>query len=194
MSKNKYGQKRTVPFRRKREGRTDYRRRLALLKSGLPRLVIRRTRNTVTCQVVEFSPDGDKVLASSSSRNLESFGWRYHPGNMPSAYLTGLLLGQKAKKAGIEKAVLDLGLQTHGGRVFATLKGVLDAGVDVPSSDEGFPSDERMSGKHIADYAAKLKEDQDIYKRRFAYYLKQGVKPEDIVSIFNEVKDKILAV
>ncbi|MDK2384746.1 MAG: 50S ribosomal protein L18, partial [Candidatus Korarchaeota archaeon] len=30
-----------VRFRRRREGKTDYKKRLALLKSGLPRMVVR---------------------------------------------------------------------------------------------------------------------------------------------------------
>lgn len=194
MSKSKYGQKRTVPFRRKRESKTDYRRRFAMLKSGEPMLVVRKHANTVICQVVEYSPDGDRIVAAASSRDLKKLGWKGHPGNTPSAYLTGLLLGQKAKKK-VKSAVFYLGLQSSmpGSKVYAALKGAIDAGIEVPHGEKALPSDERISGKHIVDYAAKLKSDKAAYDRQFSAYAKQGVKPEELVKAFDDMKKKILA-
>lgn len=195
MARTKYGKKRTVPYRRKRESRTNYKKRLALLKSGQNRLVIRRSLNTITAQIVKYGPDGDKVVASATSRELGKIGWKAHKANLPSAYLTGLLLGVKAKKAKENKAVLDLGLQIpiKGGRLFAALKGAIDAGMDIVHTEDALPSDERISGKHITEYASKLKEDRERYARQFSGYTKQGFKPEDISTMFEDTKKKILA-
>ena len=43
--------KHVLPYRRKREGRTNYKKRLALLKSGQPRLVIRRSNRYLQFQL-----------------------------------------------------------------------------------------------------------------------------------------------
>ena len=49
--------------------------------------------------------------------------------------------------------MLDIGLRTpvKGGNLFAALKGMLDAGVDVPHGEEVIPSEDRLAGKHISD-------------------------------------------
>ncbi len=143
-----------VPFRRRREGKTDYRKRLALVKSGKPRLVVRIKNRQVIAQLIEYDPKGDKVLASATSHELKKFGWDGHPGNAPSAYLTGLLLGTRALKAGYKEAILDIGLHTpvHGSNVFAALKGALDAGMDIPHSEDALPPEERINGSLIAEY------------------------------------------
>ncbi|NIP36754.1 MAG: 50S ribosomal protein L18, partial [Thermoplasmata archaeon] len=59
-----------VPFRRRREGKTDFRKRLRHLRSGMPRLVVRRTLTKTIVQVAEYSPEGDRVLAQASSPEL----------------------------------------------------------------------------------------------------------------------------
>ena len=192
---SKYGTMRTVPHRRKREGRTNYKKRLTLLRSGQPRLVIRKALGTVTVQVIEYNQDGDKVLVSANSTELDKMGWKAHKANLPSAYLTGLLIGVKSKKKNVKKAVLDLGLQTpiRGGRLFAALKGAVDAGMDLNCGKEAFPSDDRISGKHIAAYAAKLKGDKEAYNRQFSRCIKQGMNPEDMPKLFDAAKKKILS-
>lgn len=146
---------RKIPHRRRREEKTDFRLRLRLLKSGKPRLVVRRSLNNMVCQVVKYNPKGDRVLASSDSRELKKLGWRHHCGNLPSAYLTGLLCGARAKKEKVQELVLDLGLYTSvkGSRLYACLKGALDSGLKIPHSGEILPSEDRLSGRHIADYA-----------------------------------------
>lgn len=142
-----------LPFRRRREGRTDYRTRLALLKSRKPRVVVRRTSRNVTVQFAEFHPDGDRILAQATAQELAGLGWGGSPTSTPAAYLTGLLAGMRAKEAGVEEGVLDIGRRrpTRGGRVFGALKGVLDAGVDVPHGDDVLPADERLAGAHLGD-------------------------------------------
>jgi len=46
-------------FSRRRKGVTNYRKRLALLKSGLPRAVVRFTNAKVTVQITNFEGKGD---------------------------------------------------------------------------------------------------------------------------------------
>jgi len=98
-------------YRRKAEGKTDYRRRLKLLISGIPRLVIRRTNKNMIVQVVEYSDDGDHVLLTANSSELKKLGWKHATANLPAAYLTGMLAAKKAKEKKVKKAIVDLGLQ-----------------------------------------------------------------------------------
>ncbi|MEM2963721.1 MAG: 50S ribosomal protein L18 [Candidatus Anstonellales archaeon] len=184
-----------VPHRRRREQRTDYRKRLALLKSGKPRFVVRASLNTITCQVVLHNPKGDKTIASATSLELKKFGWKGHTGNLPAAYLTGLLCGQRAKKERIKEAVLDTGLHasTKGSRIYAALNGALDSGLKIPHSDVILPSEERIKGKHISEYASLLKDkNPKEYERRFSQYLKKSLAPEVIAEHFEEVRNKLL--
>ncbi len=142
-----------VGFRRRREGKTDYRRRQKLLRGGTPRAVVRKTLNQTLVQIVEAEAAGDRVLASARSLDLKEHGWSVGTGNVPAAYLTGYLAGKRALAKGVKGAVLDIGLQepTRGGRVFAALQGLLDAGVQVPHSKDILPDKERIRGAHIGD-------------------------------------------
>jgi large subunit ribosomal protein L18 len=140
-----------VPFRRRREGRTDYRHRAALLRGGVARLVVRKSNKHIRVQFIEYDDKGDRVLATAVSKELEELGWTGSGKSTPGAYLTGMLAGKRAKEKGLEEAVLDIGLRepTKGAVVFAALRGAVDAGIDVPHSEEMVPSGERLSGKHM---------------------------------------------
>lgn len=142
-----------VAFRRRREGRTDYRTRLALIKSRKTRVVVRRGSRTITVQFVDFDEKGDIVRAAATSHDLEQHGWGKSTTATPAAYLTGLLAGSRAKAKGIGEAVLDLGRAqpVKGGRLFAALKGVLDAGVEVPHDTKVLPDPKRLQGEHLPD-------------------------------------------
>ena len=185
-----------VPFRRRREGKTNYHKRLKLLKSKKPRLVVRKTLNHHIAQIIVYDPKGDRTIVSAHTRELiRDYGWKGHTGNTPSAYLLGLLIGYKAKQAGIEEAILDIGLHppTRGSSVFAVLKGAVDAGLNVPHSEEIFPEDYRIRGEHVAEYAKALKEeDEAAYRRQFGGYLVRGLEPEKLPEHFEEVKAKII--
>jgi len=140
----------SVHFRRRREGKTDYAKRLALVKSGKTRLVIRKTNRFVTAQFVDYSEKGDVTIASASSRELQKHGFAGKC-NSPSAYLTAMLAGRRALKKGVKEFILDVGLQsaTKGGVVFAALKGAVDAGLKTNFGEEKMPSAERIAGKHL---------------------------------------------
>ncbi len=140
-----------VKFRRRREGKTNYYRRRRLLQSGSPRLVVRKTNTRVIVQLIEAKVVGDTTVATAVSSELGGFGWRAGIGNLPAAYLTGLLAGLRAKARGLKEAVLDIGLHPPvcGSRLYAALKGALDAGLVIPHNPEVLPDEERMSGEHI---------------------------------------------
>ena len=182
-----------VPFKRRRKNLTNYAKRLALLKSGLPRLVVRKSDKGILVQIISFSETGDKTETSTNSKELDKYGWLAHS-NLPTAYLTGLLCARKAIKKGIKKAVLDIGITkpTKASIPFAALKGAVDAGLDIPH-DAGVFDEERFSGKHIAEYAKKIK-DTDSYKKQFSVYTAKGVSPENITELFESVKSKLQSV
>jgi large subunit ribosomal protein L18 len=63
-------------YKRRREGKTDYAKRLEMLKSRQPRLVVRKSNKCVIVQVVEFGEKGDKTLACANSFDLGKFGFK----------------------------------------------------------------------------------------------------------------------
>ncbi|WP_292485664.1 50S ribosomal protein L18 [Methanohalobium sp.] len=151
------GPRYNVPFRRRREGRTDYHQRLRLLLSDEDRVVVRKSLNNIQIQLITPESDGDDVLLSATSTELKKYGYEESTGNITAAYLTGLLFGLKALDEGYETGVLDIGLHSSssGSRIYASLKGIVDAGMDVPHNPSIFPSEERIRGEHVAEYMDK---------------------------------------
>ena len=141
-----------TPFKRRKEGKTDYQKRLRLLKSYKPRLVIRKSLNYITAQVIKFDGKGDKIFAVANSKELKKLGWNFACDNLPAAYLTGILIGKKSADKKINDAVLDAGLYTSvkGSRIYAAVKGAKDAGLNVTVDDGMLPDDKRIKGEHIA--------------------------------------------
>ena len=137
-----------APFRRRREQKTDYKQRKNLLKSGKPRAVVRISNNHTRVHLSHYEREGDVNTAQTISKELEDYGWEHHTGNLPAAYLTGYLAGHKAESS---EAILDLGLRekNKGGRMFAALKGLIDAGIEIPAGDSIFPEESRLRGEHI---------------------------------------------
>jgi len=146
------------PPRRRREALTNYRARLKLVKSGLPRLVLRRTTRYIIIQLVRSRYGGDECLLTLTSKELARFGWRSSFKSVPAAYLTGLLAGRRIVARGVDRAILDLGLQrrVHGSRLFAAAKGLVESGLELPCGEEVFPSDDRLRGEHIRAYWEQL--------------------------------------
>ena len=177
------GPRYTVPLRRRREGRTNYHQRLRLLKSGKPRLVVRKSNQHVRAQLVTTGPQGDNTIASAVSSDLAEYDWEAPTGNMPAAYLTGLLAGKRATQAGLEEAVLDIGLNspTPGSKVFAVQEGAIDAGLEVPHNDDVLADWERTRGEHIAEYA----DQQDgLYSGEF--------DATDLPEHFDETRERLM--
>ena len=103
-------------------------------------------------QFIEYYPEGDKILVTAISNELiKNYKWKYSTATIPAAYLTGLLAGKKANDKGIKECILDIGRYrpTTGNKLFAALKGVMDAGVDCPHDGTKIPSEDRILGKHL---------------------------------------------
>jgi large subunit ribosomal protein L18 len=108
----------------------------------------------VICQLVSYQEDGDQIISAADGKSLRGkYAWpaKASTKSVPAAYCTGYALAKQVQKAGHDEAVLDIGLaaSTSGNRVFAALKGMVDGGLSVPHSEEIFPSEDRLTGKHI---------------------------------------------
>jgi large subunit ribosomal protein L18 len=185
-----------VPYRRRREGKTNYSLRKKIISSGLPRIVVRKTSKHILVQIVKPDVKGDKVVTSAHSSELrKKYGYLGSLGNLPASYLTGLFCGYRAKAKGVKESVLDIGLQipSKGADVFGVLKGFLDAGVEVPHDERVLPDEERISGQHVAKYAKQVSSNADIYSRLFSAHVKRGLPPENIPDHFATVKKKIIS-
>jgi len=177
----------------KRKGKTNYAKRIGLLKARLPRLVVRISSRNITAQIAEYNADGDKVLFAYSTKSLEKLGWKGARNNIPAAYLLGYLIGSKASKDA-SKVILDIGQRQSiaQSRIYAVVKGLIDAGVEVPVNEEVLPSEDRLLGKHTEAYATSLAEsDKKRYETYFSLYLKNKIKPEELSKHVEAVKGKI---
>jgi len=153
-----HGKRQRLRFKRRRSGRTDYRRRLRMLRGGAPRAVVRVSNTQVMCQLVEFGMGGDSIVASVNGKTLVKHGWPAGASrkSVPACYIAGYALAKSAIAAGHDSAILDIGLasSSSGGRVFAALRGMVDAGLDVPHGADVLPDDDRINGTHIDDSIA----------------------------------------
>jgi len=153
-----HGKRQRLRFKRRRTGRTDYRRRLRMLRGGVPRAVVRVSNTQVTCQLVEFGMSGDSIVASVNGKTLVKHGWPADASrkSVPACYVAGYALAKSAIAAGHDSAILDIGLASSspGGRVFAALRGMVDAGLDVPHGEDVLPDEDRINGTHIDDSIA----------------------------------------
>lgn len=184
------------PPKRRYEGKTDYHKRLKLLKSRKLRVVIRISNNHTRVQLIKSKLGGDQVLISAFSKELSSkYGWNANTGNIPASYLTGYLAGLRAKKNNIQAAIFDLGIFYHRNRVLAACKGLIDAEIEIPYHEEFFPDslEETIKGIHIENYAKKLKSnDPENFEQIFSGYIKKNkVNPLKISQIFSDSIKKI---
>lgn len=148
-------------MRRRREGVTNYHKRLKLLKSGFPRLVVRPSNKGITAQVVRYGEKGDKVECTVNERSLRKLGLELGGNSVPVSYLVGYAAGILAKKKKVEYSILDTGRYNivRGGRISAALKGYVDAGADIPHDESIFPDEDRLNGKHLKNPLGKKLEE-----------------------------------
>jgi large subunit ribosomal protein L18 len=141
--------------KRRLEAKTDYGRRLRLLKGNKPRLVFRRTNKYIITQYIVSESAKDKAVKGISSLELIKYGWpKEMEGSLKSisaSYLTGYLMGKIIQKEKLETPVLDFGMlrMIHKTKSFAFLNGVIDSGVKIPCQKEAFPEKERIVGKNL---------------------------------------------
>ncbi|MFX1338228.1 MAG: 50S ribosomal protein L18 [Promethearchaeota archaeon] len=191
-----HGPRYRVAKRRRYEGKTNYHRRLKLLKSRKLRIVIRASNNHMVVQFVESKKGGDKVLVSAFSKELlKKYNYNANTGNIPASYLTGYLAGLRAKKNNIQEAILDLGIFYHRNRILAAFKGIIDAGIEVPYKEDFFPEnlEQRIKGNHIENYAKILKQSEpEKYDQIFSGYLKKNkINPTKISQTITNTLQKI---
>ena len=175
----------TIKFKRRRQAATNYRKRLGLVKSGLDRVVVRKTNSRIIGQVVSYSEVGDKVKAAVDSNMLKRFGWPSRP-NRPTAYLTGMLLAQRARAGSIDsECVLDIGLSASkkGSIPFIFAKGCVDNGMKLRGTFDA--ADKLYNGSGTASYAAKAGGSQ------FAAYKAQKFELESMPEAFARARDEI---
>ncbi|RMF55289.1 50S ribosomal protein L18 [Candidatus Woesearchaeota archaeon] len=177
----------TVQYRRKREGKTNYKKRLKIVMSGKDRLVIRKSSKHIWAQIIKYLPQGDKVLGSAHSRELLKLGWKASCSNVPAAYLTGLLLAQKIKHP--EELVVDIGIYTpvKKSRIYACLKGARDGGLKFKAEEEIFPGEDRIRGEHISKFASMKKQESQFSK------VSKLIDLTKIQTHFEEIKNKVKA-
>ncbi len=185
-----------VLFRRRRNGRTNYYKRRRLIVSNRLRICVRTSNKHIRIQMIKAELIGDKILSSTYSSELtRNFKWRGGSRNLSAAYLTGFLAGKKALQNDISEGVLDIGVSkaVHGNRLFAVLKGLVDAGLEISHDESVFPPEERIRGEHVANYANYL-EEQGTRKppQQFNLYKKRGLKPQELPAHFEEVKAVII--
>lgn len=100
-----------TPFRRRREGKTDYYQRRKLVvqaknkyHSPKYRLVVRFTNKDIICQIVSSTITGDVVLTAAYSHELPRYGITHGLTNWSAAYATGLLVARRAlQKLGLDE-------------------------------------------------------------------------------------------
>lgn len=160
--------------RRKLEGKTNYKKRIALLKSGRPRLVFRKTNRYIITQYVESKEAQDKTIVGVSSKKLFEYGWpdKFSGSlkSIPASYLTGFLIGKIIKKENLGTPIADSGMTRtiHGNKFFAFLKGVKDSGIGVKCDEKAFPSENRLKGKHLKeDFSKSFEEIKSNIEKKY---------------------------
>ncbi|MEM4719650.1 MAG: 50S ribosomal protein L18 [Candidatus Pacearchaeota archaeon] len=156
-----------MKYKREIEKKTNYRARMALLKSGLLRLVVRKTNRYIIAHIVKSEASQDHTLTYTTSKDLVKYAWPLPLKNLASAYLTGYLLGKKfLKKNKKSKLILDIGLQrsTKGSRIYGVVQGVIDAGVEVLCNKEILPKERvnmEYKNKKIKEIIQEVKKEID---------------------------------
>ena len=182
-------------FRRRRDGKTDYRKRRGLVQGKKPFLTVRVSNKYIYGQIMRPAPAGDLTLCACSSRNLSrQYGWKGSAKNVPAAYLTGYQLGKLAQEQKISGAHLYSGVSrfVHGSRIAAFLGGAREAGLELHFDEKILPDEQRIKGDHIRAYATRLSEDNSSqYNVFFSQILSRGLKPQDYPSHFAEIKASI---
>ena len=136
-------------LRRLREEKTNYKKRGTMLTGKRDFITVNITNQNTQVQILTPGMTGDKVVASAHSRYLLEKGWKGSRKSVPAAYLTGYLAGKKALGKGAKDAIMYTGTRRYTQRMAAALKGIVDAGVKVPSDEKTFPPNDRINGEHL---------------------------------------------
>jgi len=102
-----------VQRRRRREGKTDYKARVKMVRQDKNkfntrkyRLIVRFTNRQCICQVAYATIAGDIVVSHATSKELGKYGITVGLKNYAAAYCTGLLVARRTlKKFGLDEAI-----------------------------------------------------------------------------------------
>jgi len=145
----------SLRFRRRRLGLTDYKKRLALLKSGLDRVVVRKSNNYFTISHVKYNSAGDKVVKSVTSKVLADFGVKKGFSNMASGYLIGFYFAKHLSPKG--EVVLDLGLRKPARKIMSVVRGLHEGGLKTNVNEEKLPNMELINSRYdVSDFVKKI--------------------------------------
>ncbi|RWR92842.1 60S ribosomal protein L5 [Cinnamomum micranthum f. kanehirae] len=193
-----------VKYKRRREGKTDYRARIRLInqdknKYNTPkyRFVVRFTNKDIITQIVSASITGDTILAAAYAHELPRYGLEVGLTNYAAAYCTGLLLARRVLKilelddeyeGNVEATGEDYSVEAADTRrPFRALLdvglGALDGGLDVPHSDKRFAGYKKEDKQLDADFHRKY-----IFGGHVADYMRALMEdePEKYQSQFSE--------
>lgn len=183
----------TPLLRRIRENKTNYRKRKAVLIGKHNFAAVRVSNQNAQIQILRATKRGDETLISAHSKELLKHEWKGSRKSIPACYLLGLLAGKKALEKNVKECILYAGDRIFSPRIAASVKGLLDAGMNIPVEEETLPEEDKLSGKRIADYAKELKEnDSKLYKSRFSALVKDGFLPENYTEYVAKIKSSIL--
>ncbi len=151
--------------KRRKQGKTDYGKRIKLLKGGKPRIVFRKTNRYLNAQYVESREAKDKIIFGVSSKQLMKYGWpKESEGSLKStsaSYLTGYLIGKEVIGKKLQEPIIDFGMlrMLHKTKVYGFLKGLIEAGIKIKCDEKMFPIEDRIQGKHMKKDFSKIFEE-----------------------------------
>jgi large subunit ribosomal protein L18 len=114
--------------RTKREARTRRHARVRRKIAGTaerPRLAVYRSNRHIYVQLID--DDAARTLAAASDREVKAGG----SGKTDAAKAVGELIAERAKAAGVERAVFDRGGRLFHGRVAALAEGAREKGLQI---------------------------------------------------------------
>lgn len=144
-----------IAKRRRREAKTDYLKRIKLLKSNSARIVFRKTNRYIIAQYVISKEAKDNIILGSTSKELLKFGWPKELGSslksLPASYLLGLLIAKKIKERKLENPIVEFGMikTLHKTKPYAFLKGLIDGGIRIKCKEDAFPPENKLKGEHL---------------------------------------------
>ncbi len=147
--------------KRRMQRKTDYKNRFLLLRSPLPRLIARKTNRYLIAQIVESNQAQDRVIIGITSKFLLKKGWKtplISIKNKEAAYLTGFMIAKLSLKKNIRSVVFDIGMHrnVHKSKLYALLKGAIDAGLKIPSNSEILPQNNILKNEEIKEILNKM--------------------------------------
>jgi len=140
--------------RRRRERKTDYSKRINLLKSGSPRIVFRKTNRYLIAQYIISKEAKDMIKNGLTTKILLNYGWpvkaRGSLKSVTAAYLLGILMSKKISDKK-NNPIIDIGMirNVHKSKLYAFIKGLIDSGINLKYNEGIFPDENRIRGEHL---------------------------------------------